>query len=212
MATSGVGTWLNFKFEKECVSRYTVTSVTLMLLSLSPLMEHVSWLYGNCKYSTDTQVHTHTTPPPFLCPPIFPLFICFIQTHWFSQTRTLVSNLETTSGPSMSCQPFLPVFLHRAEAEGLTSTPRSVDSPERCEEHDESLSMFCLDDLEPLCQQCAAVSHAGHRVYLLTEAATDCKVGLRCRALQIRHFKTSIYNWCNYLSPWEKYNFKAGRE
>ncbi|XP_028462101.1 tripartite motif-containing protein 35 [Perca flavescens] len=79
----------------------------------------------------------------------------------------------------MSCQPYLPVFLHRAEAEGLTSTPRSADSPERCEEHEESLSMFCLDDLEPLCEQCAAVSHAGHRVYLLTEAATDCKEELR---------------------------------
>ncbi|KAF1394939.1 hypothetical protein PFLUV_G00006320 [Perca fluviatilis] len=79
----------------------------------------------------------------------------------------------------MSCQPYLPVFLHQAEAEDLTSTPRSVDSPERCEEHEESLSMFCLDDLEPLCEQCAAVSHAGHRVYLLTEAATDCKEELR---------------------------------
>ncbi|XP_032363371.1 E3 ubiquitin-protein ligase TRIM7-like [Etheostoma spectabile] len=79
----------------------------------------------------------------------------------------------------MSCQSFLPVFLHRAEAEGLTSTPRSVDSPERCEEHEVSLSMFCLDDLEPLCEQCAAVSHAGHRVYLLTEAATDCKEELK---------------------------------
>ncbi|XP_070787070.1 E3 ubiquitin-protein ligase TRIM35-like [Enoplosus armatus] len=70
----------------------------------------------------------------------------------------------------MSCQ---------AEAEGLASPPWSADSPERCEEHEESLSMFCLDDLEPLCKQCAAVSHAGHRVYLLTEAATDCKEELR---------------------------------
>ena len=67
------------------------------------------------------------------------------------------------------------------EAEGLALPPWTVDSPERCEEHGESLSLFCLDDLEPLCKQCAAVSHGGHRVYLLTEAATDCKVGIKRR-------------------------------
>lgn len=87
----------------------------------------------------------------------------------------------------MSCQSFLPVSLHQAEAEGLALTPWSVDSSERYEEHDESLSVFCLDDLEPLCQLCAALSHAGHRVYLLTEAATDCKVGIRYQAPQLRH-------------------------
>ncbi|KAG8015221.1 Nuclear factor 7 [Nibea albiflora] len=89
----------------------------------------------------------------------------------------MASSLDTltTGSPSMSCPPFLTASLAGAEAEGLASPPWSVDSPERCEEHGESLSMFCLDDLEPLCKQCAAVSHAGHRVYLLTEAATDCK-------------------------------------
>ncbi|TKS68989.1 Nuclear factor 7, ovary [Collichthys lucidus] len=88
----------------------------------------------------------------------------------------MASNLETltTGSPSMSCRP-----LTGAEAEGLASPPWSVASPEWCEEHGESLSMFCLDDLEPLCKQCAALSHAGHRVYLLTEAATDCKEELR---------------------------------
>lgn len=98
------------------------------------------------------------------------------QLHILTQTQ-MASNLETltTGSPSMSCRP-----LTGAEAEGLASPPWSVDSPEWCEEHGESLSMFCLDDLEPLCKQCAAVSHAGHRVYLLTEAATDCKVGIRC--------------------------------
>ncbi|XP_056224170.1 zinc-binding protein A33-like isoform X1 [Seriola aureovittata] len=79
----------------------------------------------------------------------------------------------------MSCQSPLPESLPGPEAEGLASPPWSVDSPERCEDHEESLSMFCLDDLEPLCKQCAAVSHAGHRVYLLAEAATDCKEELR---------------------------------
>ncbi|XP_034095011.1 tripartite motif-containing protein 35-like isoform X2 [Gymnodraco acuticeps] len=87
--------------------------------------------------------------------------------------------METTSGPTMSCQSFLPVSLHRAEAEDLASPLYSFDSQEPCEEHEESLTMFCLDDLEPLCEHGAAVSHAGHRVYLLTEAATDCKEELK---------------------------------
>ncbi|KAK1886752.1 E3 ubiquitin-protein ligase TRIM39 [Dissostichus eleginoides] len=87
--------------------------------------------------------------------------------------------METTSGPTMSCQSFLPVSLHRAEAEDLASPLYSFDSQEPCEEHEESLTMFCLDDLEPLCEHCAAVSHAGHRVYLLTEASTDCKEELK---------------------------------
>ncbi|KAK5899716.1 hypothetical protein CesoFtcFv8_009163 [Champsocephalus esox] len=79
----------------------------------------------------------------------------------------------------MSGQSFLPVSLHRAEAEDLASSLYSFDSQEPCEEHEESLTMFCLDDLEPLCEHAAAVSHAGHRVYLLTEAATDCKEELK---------------------------------
>uniref|UniRef100_UPI0037E9279E nuclear factor 7, brain-like n=1 Tax=Semicossyphus pulcher TaxID=241346 RepID=UPI0037E9279E len=79
----------------------------------------------------------------------------------------------------MSCPSLLPVSLPAAEAEGLIAPPWFADSSELCEEHEDSLSMFCLDDLEPLCKQCAAVSHAGHRVYLLTEAATDCKEELR---------------------------------
>uniref|UniRef100_A0A3B4Y696 B box-type domain-containing protein n=1 Tax=Seriola lalandi dorsalis TaxID=1841481 RepID=A0A3B4Y696_SERLL len=96
-----------------------------------------------------------------------------------AQSPPTQSQPLTTSSPSMSCKSPLPESLPGPEAEGLASPPWSVDSPERCEDHEESLSMFCLDDLEPLCKQCAAVSHAGHRVYLLAEAATDCKVGLK---------------------------------
>ncbi|XP_027872512.1 tripartite motif-containing protein 35-like isoform X2 [Xiphophorus couchianus] len=53
--------------------------------------------------------------------------------------------------------------------------PSSLASAECCEEHEEYLSLFCLDELEPLCKHCAADSHAGHRVYLSAEAAIDCK-------------------------------------
>ncbi|XP_032418265.1 tripartite motif-containing protein 35-like isoform X1 [Xiphophorus hellerii] len=57
--------------------------------------------------------------------------------------------------------------------------PSSLASAECCEEHEEYLSLFCLDELEPLCKHCAADSHARHRVYLSEEAAIDCKEELK---------------------------------
>ncbi|XP_051241501.1 E3 ubiquitin-protein ligase TRIM39-like [Dicentrarchus labrax] len=117
----------------------------------------------------------------------------------------MASNLEapTTNSPSVSCQSFLPVCLTGTEAEGLVSPPWSVDSPEQCEEHGESLSTFCLDDLEPLCKECAAVSHAGHRVYLLTEAATDCKEELKTSVnglkTKMTHFE-EVTQTCEHAS------------
>ncbi|XP_008286761.1 nuclear factor 7, brain-like [Stegastes partitus] len=86
----------------------------------------------------------------------------------------------------MSYEAPLPEELPESEAEGLDSPLSSLECPERCEEPEESLSMFCLDDLEPLCQQCAAVNHAGHRVYLLTEAADDCKEELRTSLTEMK--------------------------
>lgn len=79
----------------------------------------------------------------------------------------------------------LPVSPPGVGAEGLASPAWSLDSLEHCEEHEQRLCMFCLDDLEPLCKQCTAESHEGHRVYLLTEAATDCKVGISYQVLQL---------------------------
>lgn len=131
-------------------------------------------------HTTPTPKHMDTLFLPFYRPHMFPLLICFMQSHYSTLTQTtLASYLKalTTNGSSMSCQSPLPESLLGAGAEGLASPPWSVDSSERCEEHEESLSVFCLDDLEPLCKQCAAASHTGHRVYPLTEAATDCKVG-----------------------------------
>ncbi|XP_034750317.1 zinc-binding protein A33-like [Etheostoma cragini] len=115
----------------------------------------------------------------------------------------------------MSCQSFLPILHHRAEAECLTSTPRSTDSPERCEEHELSLSMFCLDDLEPLCEQCAAVSPAGHRVYLLTEAATDCKEELRTSLNRLKKKMMSfevVTQTCQHASRYNQAEAKVTEE
>ncbi|KAM7009747.1 E3 ubiquitin-protein ligase TRIM62-like [Tautogolabrus adspersus] len=97
---------------------------------------------------------------------------CFILTH--SKPASYLDSW-TTSRPAMSCPVLLPVPPLQVEDEGLPS-PWLMDSSELCEDHGDSLSLFCLDDLEPLCQQCAAERHAGHRVYLLNEAAADCKV------------------------------------
>ncbi|KAJ4921764.1 hypothetical protein JOQ06_016473 [Pogonophryne albipinna] len=61
--------------------------------------------------------------------------------------------METTSGPTMSCQSFLHVSLHRAEAEDLASP------------------LFSFDSQEPSTQDT--------ELYLLTEAVTDCKEELK---------------------------------
>ncbi|XP_072318415.1 zinc-binding protein A33-like [Eucyclogobius newberryi] len=49
------------------------------------------------------------------------------------------------------------------------------DFSDLCRDHYAPLSVFCLDDLQPLCPHCAEEDHSQHRVYLLSEAAADCK-------------------------------------
>ncbi|MED6284653.1 hypothetical protein CHARACLAT_021175, partial [Characodon lateralis] len=95
---------------------------------------------------------------------------------------------------TMSDQASLYSPLHGSEA-GVIS-PSSLEFAECCEEHEEYLSLFCLDDLEPLCKQCASDSHACHRVYLAAEATIDCKEELKTSLTglnrKIKNFKDVI--------------------
>ncbi|KAG7460285.1 hypothetical protein MATL_G00219740 [Megalops atlanticus] len=70
---------------------------------------------------------------------------------------------------------------------------RAQRDPTACRQHGHSLSLFCLEELQPVCAACrSGPAHAGHRLYALEEAAQDCKAELR-NALEPLQEKLTLF-------------------
>ncbi|XP_034015598.1 tripartite motif-containing protein 35 [Thalassophryne amazonica] len=102
--------------------------------------------------------------------------ICYGSQLMDSVLHTLLDTLFTG-------QPRRPRTAAGAEGDDATGTGNRADGPEEeedlCLQHGEALSLFCLDEEELICQQCASQEHEDHQHCVLREAIVDCKTELR---------------------------------
>ncbi|KAK4805730.1 hypothetical protein QYF61_021829 [Mycteria americana] len=79
----------------------------------------------------------------------------------------------------------------RVDGEGVGSRP--AEPPEKCQEHQEALEMFCTEDRSPVCRRCAeSQAHRAHAAVPLEEAADEYKTKLKAAAKLLQQQKVEV--------------------
>nr|XP_009490858.1 PREDICTED: E3 ubiquitin-protein ligase TRIM21-like [Pelecanus crispus] len=78
------------------------------------------------------------------------------------------------------------------DGEGLGSRP-AEPAEEKCQEHQEALEMFCVEDRSPVCRRCAeSQAHRAHAAVPLEEAAEEYKLKLEAAAKLLQQQKVEV--------------------
>ncbi|XP_074548488.1 E3 ubiquitin-protein ligase TRIM35 [Halichoeres trimaculatus] len=75
------------------------------------------------------------------------------------------------------------------------------DEEEMCVQHGEKLSVFCLEEEQPICSQCEADEHEEHQSCPVQEAVLDCKRELRSAT---RNLQEQLESLTSIRRNWEE--------
>lgn len=126
--------------------------------------------------------------------------ICYGSQLMDKVLHTLLETLfrgqpRRTGVPSSAAEPSV-----RVAEDGWTAENGNVEKEELCVKHGELFSMFCLEEEEPVCQQCQTDEHEEHQCCSIQEAVTDCKRELRSA---IRNLQEQLENLSSIRQAWE---------